>query len=104
MLVLSRRIGEVITIGNSVKITIIGFDRGVVRLGIDAPKSIAVHRKEIFDHIQGDQTDPNSPDELELSEDIINQIEESSMNIYTDEAFIPEQPIKVPKKRIPRNY
>ena len=51
MLVLSRKIGEVVTIGTSVKITVLGFDRGVVRLGIDAPKSIPVHRKEIYDKI-----------------------------------------------------
>jgi len=51
MLVLSRKIGEVITIGDSVKITVLNYDRGIVRLGIDAPKTIPVHRKEIFDKI-----------------------------------------------------
>ena len=51
MLVLSRKIGEVITVGSSVKITILSFDRGVVRLGIDAPKSIPIHRKEVYDKI-----------------------------------------------------
>lgn len=51
MLVLSRKIGEVITIGSQVKITVIGFSRGVVRLGIEAPKSIPVHRKEVYDRI-----------------------------------------------------
>lgn len=51
MLVLSRKIGEVITVGSSVKITVLSFDRGVVRLGIEAPKSIPVHRKEVHDKI-----------------------------------------------------
>jgi len=51
MLVLSRKIGEVITIGTSVKITVLSFDRGIIRLGIDAPKSIPVHRKEVYDKI-----------------------------------------------------
>jgi carbon storage regulator len=51
MLVLSRKIGEVITIGPSVKITVLSYDRGIVRLGIEAPKSIPVHRKEIHDKI-----------------------------------------------------
>jgi len=51
MLVLSRKIGEQITIGNSVKVTVLSFDRGIVRLGIDAPKSISVHRKEVHDKI-----------------------------------------------------
>lgn len=51
MLVLSRKFGEVITIGKSITITVLGIDRGVVRLGIDAPKNVPVHRKEIFDKI-----------------------------------------------------
>ena len=51
MLVLSRKVGEVITIGSSVTVTILGFDRGVIRLGIEAPKSVPVHRKEIHDKI-----------------------------------------------------
>lgn len=51
MLVLSRKIGEVITIGSSVKVTVLSFDRGIVRLGIDAPKTIPVHRKEVHDKI-----------------------------------------------------
>jgi len=51
MLVLSRKIGEVITVGSQVKITVLNYDRGVVRLGIDAPKTIPVHRKEVYDKI-----------------------------------------------------
>lgn len=51
MLVLSRKIGEVITIGSSVSVTVLSIDRGIVRLGIEAPKSIPVHRKEIHDKI-----------------------------------------------------
>lgn len=51
MLVLSRKIGEEIKIGNSVTVTILGYDRGVVRLGIQAPRDVQVHRKEIYDKI-----------------------------------------------------
>ncbi len=51
MLVLSRKIGEVVTIGSSVQIKILSFDRGIVRLGIEAPRNIPVHRKEIYDKI-----------------------------------------------------
>lgn len=51
MLVLSRKIGEEIKIGNSITLTILGYDRGVVRLGIQAPRDIQVHRKEIYDKI-----------------------------------------------------
>jgi carbon storage regulator len=51
MLVLSRKIGEEITIGSSVKVRVLSFDRGVVRLGIEAPRSVPVHRKEVYDKI-----------------------------------------------------
>lgn len=51
MLVLSRKIGEVITIGSSITVKILSFDRGVVRIGIEAPKTISVHRKEVYDKI-----------------------------------------------------
>lgn len=51
MLVLSRKIGEVVTVGSNIKITVLSFDRGIVRLGIEAPKAVPVHRKEIHDKI-----------------------------------------------------
>lgn len=51
MLVLSRKIGEIITIGNSIEVSVLSYDRGVVRLGINAPKSVPVHRKEVHDKI-----------------------------------------------------
>ncbi len=51
MLVLSRKVGEVITIGNAIKITILSYDRGIVRVGIEAPKDVPVHRKEVYDRI-----------------------------------------------------
>ena len=51
MLVLSRKPGEVITIGKSITVQVKSIDRGIVSLGIIAPKNIPVHRKEIFDAI-----------------------------------------------------
>lgn len=51
MLVLSRKSGEVINIGNNIRITVISCDRGIVRVGIDAPKEIPVHRREVYDKI-----------------------------------------------------
>ena len=51
MLVLSRKVGEIITVGNSITITVVGNERGIIRLGIDAPRDIPVHRKEVYDKI-----------------------------------------------------
>lgn len=51
MLVLSRKIGEEIKIGNSITLIVLSYDRGIVRLGIQAPRDIQVHRKEIYDKI-----------------------------------------------------
>ena len=51
MLILTRRIGEVLIIGEEVKLTVLGVRGHQVRLGVDAPKNVAVHRKEIYDRI-----------------------------------------------------
>lgn len=51
MLILTRKKGEVITIGKSVSVQVVSNKRGVVTLGIVAPKNIPVHRKEVFDLI-----------------------------------------------------
>ncbi len=54
MLILSRHVGEQIIAGEhgEIKITVVGFDRGQVRIGVTAPSAIPVHRKEIYDRIQ----------------------------------------------------
>jgi carbon storage regulator len=52
MLVLTRRIGQVIMIGDDISVTLIEIKGGQVRLGILAPRSVAVHRKEIYDLLQ----------------------------------------------------
>ena len=52
MLILTRRIQETIMIGDDVRITVLGVNGRQVRLGIDAPKEISVHREEIYNRIQ----------------------------------------------------
>jgi carbon storage regulator len=51
MLVLTRRVGQSLRIGEDVSVTIVGFARNQVRLGVTAPTSITVHREEIFERI-----------------------------------------------------
>ncbi len=52
MLILTRRISESIIVGDDVKITVLGVKGNQVRLGIDAPKHLPVHREEIYERIQ----------------------------------------------------
>ena len=52
MLILTRRISESIIVGDDVKITVLGVKGNQVRLGIDAPKNLPVHREEIYERIQ----------------------------------------------------
>jgi carbon storage regulator len=52
MLILTRRVGETVKIGDEVTITVLGVKGNQVRVGINAPKSIAVHREEIYERIK----------------------------------------------------
>ena len=52
MLILTRRIGETVMIGDEVTVTVLGVKGNQVRMGINAPRSVAVHREEIFERIK----------------------------------------------------
>jgi len=63
MLILTRRIGETLIIGDDVNITVLGVKGNQVRLGINAPKDVSVHREEIYLRIQQEKEGSDSEEE-----------------------------------------
>jgi carbon storage regulator len=59
MLILTRRVGESLIIGEDVVVNVLGVKGNQVRIGIDAPKDVSVHREEIYDRIQAEKNQSN---------------------------------------------
>ncbi|GMV69157.1 MAG: hypothetical protein AMXMBFR76_15960 [Pseudomonadota bacterium] len=57
MLILTRRVGETVMVGDEITITVLGVKGNQVRLGINAPKDVAVHREEIYQRIKHEHDD-----------------------------------------------
>ncbi len=55
MLILTRRVGETVMIGHEVTVTVLGVKGNQVRIGVNAPKSVAVHREEIYERIKREE-------------------------------------------------
>jgi carbon storage regulator len=68
MLILTRRVGETLMIGNDVTVTVLGVKGNQVRIGINAPKTIAVHREEIYERVKREQEGGNSIAPAEMTE------------------------------------
>ncbi|MEN9727087.1 MAG: carbon storage regulator [Pseudomonadota bacterium] len=59
MLILTRRVGESLMIGDEVNVTVLGIKGNQVRIGVNAPKDVSVHREEIYQRIQQENSDDN---------------------------------------------
>jgi carbon storage regulator len=56
MLILTRRIGETVMIGDKIKVTVLGVNGNQVRVGIEAPKSVEVHREEVYERVVAERS------------------------------------------------
>ena len=61
MLILTRRTNETLMIGTEITVTVLGVKGNQVRIGVNAPENIAVHREEIFDRINADKRESDAP-------------------------------------------
>ncbi len=61
MLILTRRVGETLMVGDDISVTVLGVKGNQVRIGVNAPRNVSVHREEIYERIRHEQ-DEDLPD------------------------------------------
>jgi carbon storage regulator len=63
MLILTRRVGETLMVGDNITVTVLGVKGNQVRIGVNAPRDVSVHREEIYQRIQKEKDDGNIAEE-----------------------------------------
>ena len=66
MLILTRRAGETIRIGDDITLSVLDVKRNQIRIGIEAPRDVAVHREEVYDRIQKELKGASDENEMQL--------------------------------------
>jgi carbon storage regulator len=67
MLILTRRVGEAVMIGDEVTVTVLGVKGNQVRVGVNAPKDVSVHREEIYERIQREEKGDSAGNDAEYA-------------------------------------
>ena len=77
MLILTRRVGETLMIGDQITVTILGVKGNQVRVGVHAPKDVSVHREEIYERIQGENEEAGKSESRSTTRRPTSQTKES---------------------------
>ncbi|MBL4900918.1 MAG: carbon storage regulator CsrA [Colwellia sp.] len=86
MLILTRSIGQKIRIGDDISVTIFESNGNQVRIGIDAPKNVAVHRSEIYDKIHGEKQPTSVNRKSDLYDSLLAKLNTDTNGIEKDRA------------------
>ena len=77
MLILTRRVGETLVIGDDVTVTVLGVKGNQVRIGVEAPKHISVHREEIYERIQREKAQATTDGTAAADTPLVSKTRES---------------------------